>query len=160
MTEPALSDVERIAARLRYGGAVGARSVTYNDLAAVVGWDMDDPAAARVVAGILRAISTAEHEAGGPLMSAVVVGPKTGRSGKGFFNLAQRLSRYDGGIQGAFFAQVLRHVYAHWGRATVTTLPQAPSLARKGSTGLTPALSQRERVLDSRLRGNDLRGAG
>ena len=120
MTEPALADVERIAARLRAVARAG-RTVTYNDLAAVVGWDMDDPAAASEVAGILRAISTAEHGAGRPLLSAVVVGAKTGRPGKGFFKLAQRLGRYDGAADGAFFAQELRRVHAHWGRETVWT---------------------------------------
>lgn len=107
--------VERIAARLRAVARAG-RTVTYNDLAAVVGWDMDDPAAAREVAGILRAISTAEHAAGRPLLSVVVVGAKTGRPGKGFFKLAQRLGRYDGGADGAFFAQELRRIHAHWRR--------------------------------------------
>ena len=107
--------VERIAARLRAVARTG-RTVTYNDLAAVAGWDMDDPAAASEVAGILRAISTAEHEAGRPLLSAVVVGAKTERPGKGFFKLAQRLGRYDGGADGAFFAQELRRVHAHWRR--------------------------------------------
>ena len=87
--------VERMAARLRAVARAG-RTVTYNDLAAAVGWDMDDPAAAREVAGILRAISTAEHAAGRPLLSVVVVGAKAGRPGKGFFKLAQRLGRYDG----------------------------------------------------------------
>ncbi len=105
--------VERIAARLR-AVARARRTVTYNDLAAVVGWDMDDPAAAREVAGILRSISTAEHEAGRPLLSAVVVGARTGRPGKGFFKLAQRLGRYDGADDEAFFAQELRRVHAHW----------------------------------------------
>ena len=108
--------VERIAARLRAVARAG-RTVTYNDLAAVVGLDMDDPAAAREVAGILRAISTAEHAAGRPLLSAVVVGAKTGRPGKGFFKLAQRLGRYDGAADRAFFAQELRRVHEHWQRA-------------------------------------------
>ena len=107
--------VERIGARLRAVARAG-RTVTYNDLAAVVGWDMDDPAAAREVAGILRAISTAEHAAGRPLLSVVVVGVKTGRPGKGFFKLAQRLGRYDGAADGAFFAQELRRVHGHWRR--------------------------------------------
>ena len=75
---------------------------------------MDDPAAAREVAGILRAISTAEHAAGRPLLSVVVVGAKTGRPGKGFFKLAQRLGRYDGAADRAFFAQELRRVHEHW----------------------------------------------
>ena len=108
--------VERIAARLRAVARAG-QTVTYNDLAAVVGWDMDDPATARAVAGSLRAISTAEHAAGRPLLSAVVVGAKTGRPGKGFFKLAQRLGRYDGAADGTFFAQELRRVHAHWQRA-------------------------------------------
>ena len=106
-------NAERIAARLRSVARAG-RTVTYNDLTAVIGWDMDDPTAAREVAGILRAISTAEHEAGRPLLSAVVVGAKTGRPGKGFFKLAQRLGRYDGGADGAFFAQELRRVHEYW----------------------------------------------
>ena len=106
---------ERIAARLRAVARAG-RTVTYNDLAAVVGLDMDDPAAAREVAGILRAISTVEHGAGRPLLSVVVVGVKTGRPGKGFFKLAQRLGRYDGADDEAFFAQELRRVHAQWGR--------------------------------------------
>lgn len=110
-----VGSVERIAARLRSVARAG-RTVTYNDLAAVVGWDMDDPTAAREVAGILRAISTAEHGAGRPLLSVVVVGVKTGRPGKGFFKLAQRLGRYDGADDEAFFAQELRRVHAHWGR--------------------------------------------
>ena len=74
--------VERIAARLRAVARAG-RTVTYNDLAAVVGWDMDDPAAAREVAGILRAISTAEHAAGRPLLSVVVVGRRPGGRARG-----------------------------------------------------------------------------
>ncbi len=108
--------VERIAARLRAVARAGQK-VTYNDLAAAVGWDMDDPATAREVAGILRAISSAEHVAGRPLLSVVVVGAKTGRPGKGFFKLAQRLGRYDGAADGTFFAQELRRIHEHWQRA-------------------------------------------
>ena len=108
--------VERIAARLRAVARAG-RTVTYNDLAAAVGLEMDDPAAAGELAGILRAISTAEHAAGRPLLSVVVVGTKTGRPGKGFFKLAQRLGCYDGAADGAFFAQELRRVHEHWRRA-------------------------------------------
>ena len=117
MTDQALAGiVERIAAHLRAVGRAG-RTVTYNDLAAVVGLDMDDPAAARAIAGILRAISTAEHAAGRPLLSAVVVGAKTGRPGKGFFKLAQRLGRYDGTADRTFFTQELRRVHEHRQRA-------------------------------------------
>ncbi len=108
-------NAERIGARLRAVARAG-RTVTYNDLAAVVGWDMDDPAAAREIAGILRAISMAEHAAGRPLLSVVVVGAKTGRPGKGFFKLAQRLGRYDGAADGTFFAQELRRAHGHWRR--------------------------------------------
>ena len=121
-----MSLVQGIAAHLREIARTG-QTITYNDLATPVGLDMDQPDQARELAGALRAISTAEYEAGRPLLSAVVVGAKTGRPGRGLFKLAQRLGGYDGADDGAFFAEELRRVHEGWGR----TSPSGP-LATRG----------------------------
>ena len=105
--------VERIAARLRAVARAG-RTVTYNDLAAAVGLDMDDPAAAGELAGILRAISTAEQRPAGRCCRWSSSGPRPGGRARGSSRLAQRLGRYDGAADGAFFAQELRRVHEHW----------------------------------------------
>ena len=66
-------------------------TVYYSDVAPLAGLDLDLLVHRIRIAQILDGISTSEHEAERPLLSAVVVGKGTGRPGKGFFDLARRL---------------------------------------------------------------------
>ena len=104
---------ERLGEQLRTVARFG-KTITYNDLAALVDLDMDDPVDAKELAGGIRAVSLSEHGFGRPLLSTLVVGLKTRRPGKGFFRLAQQLGRHDGFDDGTFFAHELRRVHEHW----------------------------------------------
>lgn len=111
---PILKDIaERLGEQLRTVARFG-KTITYNDLAALVDLDMDDPVDAKELAGGIRAVSLSEHGAGRPLLSTLVVGLKTRRPGKGFFRLAQHLGRHDGFDDGTFFTHELRRVHEHW----------------------------------------------
>jgi hypothetical protein len=93
----------------RAGGTIG-----YRALAGRAGLDLDQPADRAALAAALRAISTAEHAAGRPLLSAVVVLQGRGRPGRGFFALARALGRHTDPDDAAFFRRELACVHATW----------------------------------------------
>ena len=88
-------------------------TTTYRDLAALAGLDLNQPADRAALAGTLRAISTAEHQHGRPLISAVVVLGGRRLPGRGFFALARELGRHTGD-DAAFHRQELAQVHATW----------------------------------------------
>lgn len=93
----------------RAGGTIG-----YRALAGRVGLDLDQPADRAALAAALRAISTAEHATGRPLLSAVVVLQGRGMPGRGFFTLARALGRHTDADDAAFFQRELARVHATW----------------------------------------------
>jgi hypothetical protein len=104
-------------------------TTTYAEAARVVGLDVHDPADRERLAGLLRAISTAEHAAGRPLLTVIVVLQGRDRPGRGFFDLARSLGLHAGSDDAAFYAAELERLYQAWG-VTVTnggraTLPPA-----------------------------------
>ena len=94
--------------------ARAGRTTTYRTLAALTGLDLDRPADRDTLAGTLRAISTAEHQHGRPLLSAVVVLGGRYLPGRGFFALARELGRHTGDDDAAFHRQELAQVHATW----------------------------------------------
>jgi hypothetical protein len=86
-------------------------TTTYAEVARAAGLDVDDPADRERLAALLREISTAEHAAGRPMLTAVVVHRGRGRPGRGFFDLARLLGRHTSDDE-AFFVAELGKVYA------------------------------------------------
>ncbi len=67
---------------------------------------------------LLDDISTAEHEAGRPLLTAVVVRKKDGMPGQGFFKLATRLGHHRAvAAKKLDWIRERDRVYAQWDRA-------------------------------------------
>jgi hypothetical protein len=89
-------------------------TTTYRALAVAAGLDLDQAQDRAALAAALRAISTAEHKAGRPLLSAVVVLGGRGLPGGGFFALAHELGLRDSADDAAFFQQELARVHAAW----------------------------------------------
>ena len=73
------------------------RVVNYSDVAPLAGLNMDSPEDRNRIADILDVISQAEHRAGKPLLSAVVIRRDKNMPGAGFFNLARRLGLHGSG---------------------------------------------------------------
>lgn len=78
---------EEIDDRLRQAAAA-RRTLAYGDIAPLAGLDMGRQDHRSRIGEILDEISIAEHEAGRPLLSAVVVQSGEGIPGKGFFKMA------------------------------------------------------------------------
>lgn len=97
--------------------ARAGETITYGAIAPLAGLDMGRPPDRREIGRILETISIREHEARRPLLSAVVVRSICRYPGRGFFTLAQRLGRYDGSNDLAFFVQELARVHKHWMKA-------------------------------------------
>jgi hypothetical protein len=89
-------------------------TTTYAEIARLAGLDVDDAADRERLAGLLREISTAEHAAGRPMLTAVVVHRGRGRPGRGFFDLARSLGRHSAGDDAAFFNTEVERVYTEW----------------------------------------------
>jgi hypothetical protein len=86
--------------------------MTYSDLALrlrsiTIGYH--DPA----MDYLLTQVSTEEHEATRPLLSAVVLHVDDGRPGKGFYDLARELS-FDVSDREAFWVSEFRRVTEYW----------------------------------------------
>jgi hypothetical protein len=65
--------------------------VNYSDVGSLAGLNMDSPEDTNRIADILDGIGRAEHRAGKPLLSAVVIRRDRNMPGAGFFNLAKGL---------------------------------------------------------------------
>lgn len=92
------------------------RSVlTYTDLAPILGLDMYVPADRERIGEVLGEIASAEHEAGRPLLAAVVVSANGGMPGHGFFKLARARGLMDAKTnKKAFCWDELQRLYAYW----------------------------------------------
>jgi hypothetical protein len=91
--------------------------VYYHQVAPLVGLDMSRAEDRNRMADVLDEISTFEHRQGRPLLSVVVVQAETGRPGKGFYKLANRLGLYSGKSdlnEMEFFVSTVKQVYATW----------------------------------------------
>jgi hypothetical protein len=94
--------------------ARAGRTTTYCALATAAGVDLDRPQDRAALQAALRAISTAEHAAGRPLLSTVVVLGGKRQPGRGFFALARDLGLHQDADDAAFFRRELARVHAAW----------------------------------------------
>lgn len=97
----------------------GYQPVTYGDLAhrfdLVIRHNQD----MRFWSDLLEQISRAEHAAGRPLLSVLVISVEKNRPGNGFYKLAQELGRYEGNLyddmaQMEFYVSEMAAVRAEW----------------------------------------------
>ena len=92
-----------------------SRLTYYAVIAPLAGLDMGREWDRADIGRILGAISTHEHEAGRPLLSAIVVHQVDGRPGQGFFALARQLGllrpEQD---EDAFWEAEVRRVHECW----------------------------------------------
>jgi hypothetical protein len=89
-------------------------TVYYSELAPLLGIDTGDPHFAARIGRILDEVNYAEHAAGRPLLSAVVISKDTGMPGEGFFTCARDLRRYTGRDDLAYWVEELRRVHDYW----------------------------------------------
>ncbi len=93
------------------------RTVTYSEIALMIGLNMQSQLDRTELGHVLGAIATYEHRQGRPLLSAVTVFSNDGYPSNGFFNLAKELGKYTGSTEMdrlAFFANELKEVYQYW----------------------------------------------
>lgn len=93
--------------------------VTYAEVAERFGYNLKTQAGRNALSDDLGRISYGEHEAGRPMLSAVVVraqgGFPTGAPGQGFFNLATEIGAQELGVDDVtFFSAELQRVYEQW----------------------------------------------
>ena len=91
-----------------------ARTVTYFEAAGAVGHRLHTPEARASFATLLRDISTREHQAGRPLLSALVVLQGNRRPGQGFFDLAAELGLLGDKSPDEFHRDEVDRVHAYW----------------------------------------------
>lgn len=104
---PIYEELKRIAA--------AGRRTFYSEIAPLVELDMASPRDRGRISDILVEISRREHEAGRPLLSAVVVSQATNMPGKGFFNLAREFQLlHSGESEVAFFRSEIARVHRAW----------------------------------------------
>jgi hypothetical protein len=95
--------------------AKGRAVVTYTDVAPYVGLNMSVPDDRKKIGDILTELASAEHEAGRPLLSAVVVLSSGGAPGAGFFKLARALGLMEPKEnKKAFLWNELNRVWNYW----------------------------------------------
>jgi hypothetical protein len=104
---PALHD--RLQEIARRGG-----TTYYSELAPLLGIDTSDPYFGVRIGRLLDGVNYAEHAAGRPLLSAVVIAKESGMPGEGFFTFARNLRLYTGRDDLAYWVEELRRVHAYW----------------------------------------------
>lgn len=90
---------------------------TYGEIAPLANLNMETPDDRGKIAHILGDISTYEHEAGRPMLSAIVVLAGIGYPGDGFYTLARQLGVHHGKKEFEdldFFVQEVKKVHAFW----------------------------------------------
>ena len=93
----------------------GSRGVTYySEIAPLAGLNMDSPGDRERISHILGDISTAEHHAERPLLSAVVIRIEENSPGSGFFGLAKDLGLHNGDDDFRYWVQELQRVHDYW----------------------------------------------
>ena len=93
------------------------KTTRYEDIAPMLGLKMGDPADRVRIGQILGEISKQEHEAGRPMLSAVVTRKGDERPGPGFFELAQQLGLVGAMDSDTFFIHELKRVHGWWANA-------------------------------------------
>lgn len=91
-------------------------TISYLDVASVLGIEQPGHHMARQVGQVLGEISEDEHASGRPMLSAVAVAT-TGFPGDGFFNLASEFGKYSGSStrdKKQFWERELDQVYSEW----------------------------------------------
>ena len=88
--------------------------VNYLDIAPLAGLNMALPQDRIELGNILDDISLAEHNAGRPLLSAVVIRIDKNMPGNGFFVLARSLGLHGGGDNLLYWLAELKRVHDHW----------------------------------------------
>jgi hypothetical protein len=99
--------------------AAAQLTISYTEIANLLGLDMSNPDDRLRIGDMLDEINHAEHHAGHPMISAVVVHAQEGVPGPGFFVCARELGQLTSRNRQdelAFFVQELQRVHAHWGR--------------------------------------------
>lgn len=110
--------------------AMNESVVTYEVAARHCGLELNIPDERMELFAKLERIARAEHAAGNPLLTVVVIGTATQFPVPSFFNLARQLGRHygsGGSDEVAFFTAELNKVYAHWA--------PAPAKVEKSSRG-------------------------
>lgn len=93
------------------------RTVTYTEIAQMVGLNMQSQLDRSELGEILGAISTHEHRQNRPLLSVVTVFSNEGIPSNDFFNLAKKLGKFSGSTEMekiTFFANELKAAYEYW----------------------------------------------
>ncbi len=69
------------------------------------------------LAQLLGKVSRADHQAGRPLLSAIVVRQSNGRPGEGFFRMARHIGAFRGDDDEDFWMNEVQRVYDYWSEA-------------------------------------------
>jgi len=94
------------------------KTVSYCDIAALLGLDVSDPKDRSEIMRVLDDISYKENAEGRPLLSAVAVLSEIGYPGKGFFLLARELEANDFSDERSFYYYELKRVHEYWKNRT------------------------------------------
>ena len=87
---------------------------SYAEIARLAHVDLDNPHFGAVIGRLLDEINRAEHAAGRPLVSAVVVSKERNMPGPGFFDCARTLGLYRDGDDLGYWVEELGRVHRHW----------------------------------------------
>ncbi len=98
--------------------ACTGKTITYGDLAAQAGLDIEDSAGRAELIQIIADIGYGENAAGRPLLTAVVVRPEVPYPGKGFFILARELGFNHFDDERSYYEYELRRVFSFWKQQT------------------------------------------
>lgn len=96
--------------------ARAGKTITYVDLGRDIGLEMDTLAERTQLSRMLTDVARREHEAGHPLLTAVVV-DETGTPGYEFYSVAGDLGYDVGSYDVPFFKNELERVYEYWQNA-------------------------------------------
>jgi hypothetical protein len=94
--------------------ASAGKTIRRDDVACLLGLDLDSPTGRQELIHALNDISYQENAAGRPLLSAVVILPEIGYPGKAFFLLARELGFNNFGDDRSFFYHELKQVHEYW----------------------------------------------
>jgi len=91
-------------------------TITYQDVASIMGLPSTGAYMAREVGHLVGSISEDEHNHGRPLLSAIVVNAQ-GKVGSGFYELARRLGKLpEDGDELAFWEAEKAAIYSTWAK--------------------------------------------
>lgn len=100
--------------RLRDVARAG-ETITYEELGRNIGLEMETLAERTHLTHMLTEVARREHDAGRPLLTAVVVSDK-GTPGYEFYSVADEVGYNVGSYDVPFFEQELERVYEYWQR--------------------------------------------